>query len=245
MATTKQLQNKQFAHRTEAIPTSMSSTPVQVAQSKRDSSHSRSETAYQFLYDGIRSRRFTGDTRLVEEDIAKELGVSRTPVRQALHQLQARGLVETRQGRGFFVVKLSRSEIFALYEFREAIEGTAARFAAQHATAPEINTLRHLNVLMLESRDDYDRIVAINRQFHQALNEASHNKYLIHSLNELHDTFALMQVSTFSIPGRVEATHAEHEAIIEAVESRDGDKAEQLLRSHVRKALELRLTLLD
>ncbi|CAN5222753.1 GntR family transcriptional regulator [soil metagenome] len=206
-------------------------------------SATRSEDAYSFLYDGIRSRRFASGVRLVEEEIAQLLKVSRTPVREALHRLASRGLVEARQGRGFFVATLDRRQIFELYAFREVIEGAAARFAAQYATPPEIESLYRINEQLLLSSDDVDALHAINRRFHQAVNDASHNQYLIYALNELHDAFALMRETTLSVPGRAAAAFEEHLALIKALERRQGDVAEGLLKDHVRKAQQIRLTM--
>ena len=95
---------------------------------------SRADFVYHTLRNAIWEGRFAQGERIREEDIAGSLGVSRTPVREALQRLQRRGLLVVRPGRGFAVAELSNKQIFDLYATREILEGSAARHAAQHAT---------------------------------------------------------------------------------------------------------------
>jgi DNA-binding GntR family transcriptional regulator len=101
---------------------------------------SRAEFVYEHLLEAISEGRLRG-TRIREEDIAKSLGVSRTPVREALQRLQERGLLAVGAGRGLVVRELGEREVMELYAMREILEGSAARFAAQHAGEEEIQRL--------------------------------------------------------------------------------------------------------
>src|ERR1700744_60858 len=102
---------------------------------------SRAAFVYDTLRDAIWEGRIGRGERIREEEIARTLGVSRTPVREALQRLQQRGLLVNRIGRGLTVAELSKREVIELYAMREILEGSAARFAAQHATRPEVEIL--------------------------------------------------------------------------------------------------------
>lgn len=202
----------------------------------------RAEAVYEVLCAALRQRRFQAGERIREEEIADVLGVSRTPVREALHRLESRGLIEL-VGRGFAVVRPDRRQIFELYAVREILEGSAARFAAQHASEPEIGVLHQLNREFAEAGDDIERLANINRSFHQAINDAAHNRYLTQLLNELHDTLGLLPSTTLAAPGRVAAAHDDHGRLVAAIERHDADAAEQIARDHIKKAQQFRLTM--
>ena len=93
------------------------------------------------LRDGIWEGRFAHGERIREEDMGRALGVSRTPVREALQRLQQRGLLTVGLGRGLAIAQLTKSQVIELYAMREILEGSAARFAAQHAHSTEIDLL--------------------------------------------------------------------------------------------------------
>src|ERR1041385_8951158 len=101
---------------------------------------SRSEKVFRFLHNAIQEGRFTNGERIREEEIATLLGVSRTPVREALSRLLGRGLLEAAPG-GLIVAQLTRTHVIELYAMRELLEGATARFTAQHAASSEIITL--------------------------------------------------------------------------------------------------------
>ena len=134
--------------------------------------------------------------RVREEEIARSLGVSRTPVREALQRLQRRGLLVTGLGRGLIVAELSKREVIELYAMREILEGSAARFAAQRATRPEIDILYRLQRDLAEAPDDALLLVKLNRRFHQAISDAAHNQYLTGRSTPLHDSMALLHSTT-------------------------------------------------
>jgi DNA-binding GntR family transcriptional regulator len=202
----------------------------------------RAEAVYDVLRTAIRQRRFQAGERIREEEIAEALGVSRTPVREALHRLESRGLIEL-VGRGFAIVQPDRRQTFELYAVREILEGSAARFAAQYASEPEIGVLYQLNAEFSEASGDPERLSTINRAFHQAINDAAHNRYLTQLLNELHDTLGLLPGTTLASPERAAAAHEDHSQLIAAIERHDADQAEHIAREHIRKAQQFRLTM--
>jgi DNA-binding GntR family transcriptional regulator len=209
----------------------------------RNSLHtgSRADFVYQSLRNAIWEGRFARGERIREEDIAQSLGVSRTPVREALQRLQQRSLLVVRPGRGFAVVQLSNKQIFDLYAMREILEGSAARFAAQHATESEIAALYQLQKQLAKEGHDLLALVTLNRRFHQHIYEATHNQYLLETLEVLNDSMALLQNLTAQMPSRHGQSDIEHLRIVRAIEKRDQDGAEKAARHHIQQARKCRL----
>ncbi|MET4069737.1 DNA-binding GntR family transcriptional regulator [Bradyrhizobium sp. S3.2.6] len=212
------------------------------------------EAVFRSLCEALQAGSYRAGDRLREEEVAQRLKVSRTPVREALGRLAARGFVEPAGGRGLIVRNLDISEVLELYAMREIMEGAAARLAAEHASAPEIHALRDIEQAFVEAPEtdaagmagEMAREMArLNRAFHEAICRAARNRYLDNASRELQDWIALLGPTTFTVTGRPSTSHGEHQAIIEAIAARDGDKAEQLARAHIREALRCRLKLLQ
>jgi DNA-binding GntR family transcriptional regulator len=189
----------------------------------------------------IIDRHYQPGDRLREEELAAWLAVSRTPVREALARLTSEGIVATAPGRGLIVRKLGNSEIDELYALREVLEGTAARFAAQHASEPEIAAMLSIVDTSKRARGNYDELARLNRRFHAAVYGACHNRFLLDALDNLTTSLALLPGTTLSLAGRETAAVKEHTAIVEAIRLRNGDLAEELTRRHVELARRLRL----
>src|ERR1700704_1885017 len=179
---------------------------------------SRSEFVYASLRDAIWEGRFTRGERIPEEEIARSLGVSRTPVREALQRLQERGMLSVGAGRSLVVAELSRQQVLELYAMREILEGSAARFAARHANETEIDILHRLLGELDKQRDNPRTLISLNRRFHRAICEAAHNRYLIATLDGMHDALALLHSNTFRVPNRRAQHDAEHRGISQAIE---------------------------
>jgi DNA-binding GntR family transcriptional regulator len=197
---------------------------------------SRADFVYESLRDAIWDGRVAVGERVREEEIARNLGVSRTPVREALQRLQQRGLLVFGAGRGLTVASLSQHQVLQLYAMREILEGSAARFAAQHATEPEIAVLWRLQKELCKPDHDTMALVTLNRRLHQAIYEAAHNQYLIQTLSVLHDSLALLHSTTFRVPSRRLESDEEHRQIVEAIEQHNPDRAEEAARQHIRQA---------
>ena len=212
------------------------------------------EAVFRSLCEALQTGSYRAGDRLREEEVAQRLKVSRTPVREALGRLAARGFVEPAGGRGLIVRNLDISEVLELYAMREIMEGAAARLAAEHASAPEIDALRDIEQAFVEASEtdaaemagEMAREMArLNRAFHEAICRAARNRYLDNASRELQDWIALLGPTTFTVSGRPSTSHREHQAIIDAIAARDGGKAEQLARTHIREALRCRLKLLQ
>ncbi|RXG90978.1 GntR family transcriptional regulator [Bradyrhizobium zhanjiangense] len=203
------------------------------------------EAVFRSLCEALQAGSYRAGDRLREEEVAQRLKVSRTPVREALGRLAARGFVEPAGGRGLIVRSLDISEVLELYAMREIMEGAAARLAAAHASATEIDALRDIEQAFVEVESDAAEMARLNRAFHEAICRAARNRYLDNASRELQDWIALLGPTTFTVVGRPLTSHGEHRAIIDAIAARDGDRAEQLARAHIREALRCRLKLLQ
>jgi DNA-binding GntR family transcriptional regulator len=201
----------------------------------------RGERAYEFIRDAIQQGRLKPGDRLREIELAEQIGLSRTPVREALARLEADGVIANDPVRGLTVTRLDYNMVSELYVMREILEGTAARLAAQHASEVELDILAEICAQYAQCEGDPAALAAKNRQFHDALYRCSHNRYLLKMLSALHDAMALLGDTTLTNLERVEKTLEEHAAIIAAVTERDADRAERVTREHIRSAQKLRL----
>lgn len=201
---------------------------------------------YRSVLESLRVGELRPGERVREQEIAEWLGVSRTPVREALGRLVEKRLLEPVGGRGLVVRTLDASEIVDLYVMREIIEGAAARLASQHASAPELAALEDIHArFAAHPADDQAELARLNRLFHEAIHRAARNPYLDTASQELHDAIALLGITTFSVAGRPKDAAEEHGAILKAIEKREADSAEHLARAHIRAALRTRLGILE
>src|SRR5437879_3550296 len=175
-----------------------------------------------------------------EVELATMLGISRTPTRLALSRLENEGLAVLRPRIGLVVSTLDAEAMEELYEMRAALEGTAAALAARHASARDLAHLQQLVADEATLPADPAAWFRHNRIFHDALYHAAHNRYLVKSLQALHDAIALLGPTTMAIEGRTERAHAEHQRIVDAVVARDPAVADRHARDHVMEALKLR-----
>lgn len=199
------------------------------------------QSAYVRLLDEIRSGALPPGVRLTETEIAQRLDVSRTPVREAIHRLEADGLVEHLPRAGAVVRQLGYSEIMELYEMRVVLECTAARLAARGASDMEIDELDTINAEMETATRDGAAAFELNRQFHAVLVDAARNRYLLKSVNAIHTTLLILGPSTLTDSVRAEQAAGEHRAVVAALRARDGASAEQLMRSHMELSQRARL----
>ncbi len=201
----------------------------------------RGEQAYQYIRDAIRAGKFKPGDRLREADLATAINLSRTPIREALARLESNGLIINDSVRGLVVTELDFSAMNELYFMREILEGTAARLAAQHASDVELSILEDLCEQYKEAIHDEVAIQVKNRQFHDMLCQCAHNRYLIGTVNILHDSLSLLGPSVLRQRERAQETLAEHQAITEAICKRDPNAAEQAMRAHIRASQKIRM----
>ena len=203
------------------------------------------ERAHERIREAIQDGRLAPGSRVRENEVAEWLGMSRTPVREAIFRLEAEGLLTHCSRQGLTVATLDYQAVIELYAMREVLEGTAGRLAALHASDAEVETLREMIEIEREvSSEDAVRATQANRRFHQLLHHAAHNRYLLKSLNALGDAMILLGHTTLALPGRHTTALKEHAALYEAVERRDPEAAEEAARRHIRGAQRYRLKML-
>ena len=185
--------------------------------------------------------------RAFRPELAAEMRVSR-PIREAIRRLAIRrlasdGLVEVAPSRVMFI-RLDKQQVRELYALREALEGTAARLAAQHASPDEIMVMHELLERSRSMLGDPVAIAQTNRIFHQSIHDAAHNRYLAQALRQLADSLALLPGTTYEGPDRSEAAQQEHVDILAAIEERDADRAETLCRLHIQASGKIRMRMM-
>ena len=208
------------------------------------SRHDRGDAVANRLRSAIRDGSLRAGQRLTETALAEQLGVSRTPIRQALERLISEGLLSAAAGRGIVVTELTRDQVLQIYAFREVLEGAAAGFAARQASQGDLASITNLMARADNQSRDSHALSLLNRDFHHAIYVAAHNEYLIQSGNKLAEFIFLLPGTTYEAPGRREEAQVEHRAIVTAIEKGNAAAAEKLARAHIRRALEIRLELL-
>ena len=197
--------------------------------------------AYTLILEAIDAGVYKPGDRLVESELADRLGVSRTPVREALQRLETQSML-TRDGRSLIVASLDHNQLADLYAVRTELEGLAARLAARHATDEELRVLRGMVTDDRALVGGDPRVMSrANRRFHKQIHLASHNRFLIQQLDLVHRSMALMATTSFAAEGRDEVAMVEHDRIVAALEARNPDAAYAALRMHISKAFETRL----
>lgn len=202
---------------------------------KRSNSRSR---VIAVMREGIISGQFAAGESLSEIALAEEFGVSRTPVREALKQLQTEGLVEIRPRVGTFVTSPSRREIVELFEMKELLEGAAARLLAVRGAVPEVARLQ-ANVRESDEvarAGDAGRYAELVEEFHALLITGSDNSKLQAHYRTLMNQLAYARLVSTSLaqPGRLLQSDQEHHRVLELIVAKDGDSAERVMREHVR-----------
>ncbi len=178
-----------------------------------------------------------GET-LLESKLSEELGVSRTPIREAIRLLEMEGLVETTTKKGAIVLGISHQDVEDIYAIRQLVEGLAARWAAERLSPLELKELQKTYELMefYAQKNDVEEIAELDNKFHQLIYEAAGSKILYLTLHNLHQYVQMARLKSLGMQNRLPHTLAEHHAILEAFEAKDAVGAEKALTEHVRKA---------
>lgn len=205
-----------------------------------DQSKTANKDAYSLILEAIDVGIYKPGDRLVESDLAEQFGVSRTPIREALQRLETQSLL-ARDGRSLIVASLDHNQMAELYVVRRELEGLAARLAARHATAEEVQVLRDMVEDDLALIDDPATLARANRRFHTQIHLASHNRYLVQQLDLVHRSMALMATTSLAAEGRGQIALSEHEAIVAAIAAHDEDAAYAALKEHISVAFVTRL----
>lgn len=178
-----------------------------------------------------------GDS-LTEISLSQRLGVSRTPLRSAIHTLAEEGLVEIIPNKGAVVVGVSTDDLIDIYNIRMRLEGTAASLAAARIERESLSRLRESQELseFYLTKKDYDHIKELDSEFHSIIYRASGSRHLCKILTELHRNIRSYRRLSLSVHDRLEASIKEHGDILSAIECRNSEEAERLTCSHIRAA---------
>ena len=203
-------------------------------------SPSLEEQVYTKLEEDILGAKIEIGTALTELSLTRQLGVSRTPVRAALHRLAEEGLVAITPNKGAVVVGVSREDLIATYEIRTRLEGLASRLCAERMSDSELAELAEALELQefYISRRDTEHLRELDTKFHYIIYKASGSRPLLKTLGELHKNIKMYRKRSLSVPGRLEESVREHREIYEAIAARDAERADSLTSRHIRCALE-------
>ena len=211
--------------------------PARVSLAPLEDTSTFAERAYRALRDVIVSLDVygqPGEVRLDERRLAQDLGISRTPVREAMAQLEREGFVRSIPRRGVYVVRKTKREVIEMITAWAALESMAARLITLNATVEEIAELRAMfttfeNGQLHAKLDEYSEV---NIQFHQAIIAMSHNRVLIDLAENLFAHMRIIRRRTIGEEDRADRSIRDHMNIIQALENRETERAETLVRQH-------------
>ena len=196
------------------------------------------------VFDKIRSDilkgRYQKGDELVECTIGKEMGVSRTPVREAIRQLELEGLVQLIPNKGAFVTGISASDVRDIYLIRSRLEGLAARMAAEHISSELLAEMEETIVLSdyHVKKEHFEQVCEMDGKFHKLLYAASGSRILEHTLTDFHQYVQRVRMASITNRIRMHKSNSEHEKILEAIRNKDGDQAEKVAAEHISNTVE-------
>ena len=195
---------------------------------------------YQVLLNSIVSGRIEAGAPLRPDTVARQLEVSTTPVREAMHRLEGDGLAIKLPYQGWFVREHTPQQIRELYEFRASLECFGIRLACRRISEEEMAWLREHQSEgeRALSAGDMEAYRIYNRDLHAAILRAARNSYLAGTMGQLQSQTEMLTARTIRIIGRPVRAIEEHHRLIEFLSRRDGENAERLMREHILSALE-------
>ena len=203
------------------------------------------EMVFESLREAIIHGRLKPGERLMEIQLAEEMGVSRTPVREAIRKLELEGFVVMVPRKGAYVAGISLKDIVDIFEVRAALEGMAAGLAAERITEEEMDELeRSLLMINVTGEDDLAAIVKADAAFHELIYKASRNQRLVQIITHLQEQIQRFRMTSLSQPGRTKIVLDEHKKIVEAISDRNVELAQTLAREHIENAEQILLNAL-
>lgn len=190
---------------------------------------------FQKLREDILSGKYKEHEELKEVAIGEELGVSRTPVREAFRQLELEGLIQIVPNKGAYVTGITAKDVKDIYMIRSLLEGLCARLATEKITGEQMEEMEE-NIYLADfhaQKGHMDQMAELDNRFHDILYEACDSKLLEHTLKDYHQYVLRVRQKTLSNNTRGRASNDEHRQIMEAIKAGDADKAEQLANRHM------------
>lgn len=192
------------------------------------------------IRDDILSGKYKEREELKEVAIGEELGVSRTPVREAFRQLELEGLIEIIPNKGAYVTGITVKDVHDIYAIRALLEGLAARWACEHMTHEQMEAMEE-NIYLSKfhaAKGHNEQLAELDNQFHDILYSACNSKMLEHQLRDFHQYVIRIRRMTLSNKRRGDASNMEHEQLLEAIKANNPDLAEQVACQHMINAYE-------
>ncbi|MGB0669969.1 MAG: GntR family transcriptional regulator [Rhodospirillales bacterium] len=224
-------QNDSAAKRTRQVGAEKTATSVQRPSIQR----TRVDELFQRLADDIVEGRLPPGSHLDEQTLADRFRVSRTPVREALGQLAAAGLAEKRPHRGVIVADFSPEKLFQMFEVLAELEAACARLSAERMAPAERKALeaQHVHLRDIVRSGDQERYETENRRFHAAIHEGCRNPALCDAALETRRRLTPFRQAPFQAMSGLADSFAEHDEIVRALLSGDGERAYKAMRSHI------------
>ena len=187
------------------------------------------------IREDILSGKYKEHEELREVAIGEELGVSRTPVREAFRQLELEGLIQIVPNKGAYVTGITAKDVEDIYMIRSLLEGLCARWATDHITKEQLEELEE-NVYLADfhaQKGHLDQMAELDNRFHQILYESCNSKQLARLLEDFHEYVLRVRRKTLSNGGRGKVSNGEHRQIMEAIKAKDKERAEALANKHI------------
>lgn len=189
------------------------------------------------LRDRILNESYKCGDKLNELTLAKELKISRTPIREALKQLELEGLVESIPNKGVYVKGFSPRDIDDMFEIRLSLEGLAVSFAIDRMDEVHLAKIKEVFELLefYTAKGDFDKVNDFNILFHESIYQATQSTYFEQILKDIHYYVSVTSRHSIARPERLESSLVEHRAILEAIIDGDKDEATERIQRHIRK----------
>ncbi|MEG1847339.1 MAG: GntR family transcriptional regulator [Lachnospiraceae bacterium] len=187
------------------------------------------------LREGILDGTYQEHEELKEVAIGEELGVSRTPVREAFRQLELEGLIQMIPNKGAYVTGITDEDVRDIYQMRSLLEGLCARLATEHITEERLEEMEE-NIYLSEfhaTKGHYNQLAELDNRFHEILYESCNSKMLEHTLRDFHQYVWQVRKKNLTNTMRGQASNHEHKLIMEAIKEKDAAKAERLANEHM------------
>lgn len=194
---------------------------------------------FQQLKNSILAGEFENGAELREIALSKKLGVSRTPIREALRQLEQEGLVEIYPNRGAYVKGITYKDVEDIFRIRARLEGLCAEMAVSSITQEQLDKLDEIILLskFYEKKKDMEHLLKMDSQFHEVLFESCGSKMLEHQLKDYHQYVQKARLRSLKRQERAKKSTMEHEEILDAIKARDAQKADELATRHILNAI--------
>jgi len=192
------------------------------------------------LREQIFSKQLASGSWLDEQSLADQLGISRTPMREAIKVLASEGLVTIKMRRGAYVTEVARTDLEQIFTILSLLEGQAAKETATKATEAELNMLDHLHHRLEKAAADRDieQFFEINVKFHELIQEIAGNRWMNGVIADLRKVLKLHRKDSLTSTGRLQNSLVEHREILRSILKRDEVAAELAMRKHLARGLE-------